>query len=417
MPRAFILLFDSFGLGATPDAGLDAGADTFGHIAAWRAAQGRPLQLPNLERLGLAAAHHAATGTWAPGFARRDGFDAAYGAARERSSGKDTPSGHWEIAGVPVEFEWGYFATPEAIANKGKSGNHDGNDSITPSPDHTFPPELIAALLEECKLPGALGLCHASGTEIINRHGDEHCASGKPIIYTSADSVFQIAAHEQHFGLERLLAVCETAFKLVAPYRIGRVIARPFSGSHGQYQRTHNRKDYAVPPPAPTLLDKLVAAGGQVHAIGKIGDIFAHRGISRVIKANGNDALFDALLQTTAEAKAQSLTFVNFVDFDQNFGHRRNVAGYADALEALDARLPEFAALLQPGDLAVITADHGCDPTWPGSDHTREHVPMLFFGPQVAPQALGIADTFADIGQTLAAHLALPPLSHGRSQL
>lgn len=420
MSRAFILLFDSFGLGATPDAGRDAGADTFGHIAAWRAAHGRPLHLPNLERLGLAAAHHAATGTWAAGFARRDGFDGAYGAARERSSGKDTPSGHWEIAGVPVEFEWGYFAAPgnagaDIAHNDNDENRSDGVEGARHDPAPTFPPELIAALLEACNLPGALGLCHASGTEIINRHGDEHCASGKPIIYTSADSVLQIAAHEQHFGLQRLLAVCETAFKLVAPYNIGRVIARPFLGSDGQYQRSHNRKDYAVPPPAPTLLDVLVEQGGQVHAIGKIGDIFAHRGISRVIKANGNDALFDALLRTTAEAKTSSLTFVNFVDFDQNFGHRRNVAGYADALEALDARLPEFTALLQPGDLAVITADHGCDPTWPGSDHTREHVPMLFFGPQVAPQALGIADTFADIGQTLAAHLALPPLSHGRS--
>ena len=395
MSRAFILLFDSFGVGATPDAGADRGADTFGHIARWCAHNGEPLQLPNLERLGLAAAHHAAGGTWAEGFHQREHFAGAWGAARERSSGKDTPSGHWEIAGVPVEQEWGYFAN---------------NDPV-------FPPELIEALCQACDLPGALGLCHASGTEIINRHGDEHCASGKPIIYTSADSVFQIAAHEESFGLERLLQMCETAFKLVAPYNIGRVIARPFTGSNGQYRRSHNRKDYAVPPPAPTLLDSVLAHGGEVFAIGKIADIFAHRGISHVIKADGNDALFDALLCAVADAPEQSLIFVNFVDFDQNFGHRRDVAGYANALQALDARLPEFMALMQPDDLAVIAADHGCDPTWPGSDHTREHIPMLFFGHKVQPQALGIADSFCDIGQTLATHLRLAPLSHGRSLL
>lgn len=406
MPRAFILLLDSFGIGATPDAARfgdvtpERSANTFGHIAAWCMAQGTPLALPNLEQLGIAACAHTASGVWPAGFAQRSGFTGAYGAAMERSTGKDTPSGHWEIAGVPVEFDWGYFAN---------------NDPV-------FPPQLITALIEQAKLPGVLGLCHASGTEIINRLGDAHCQSGQPIIYTSADSVLQIAAHEQHFGLERLLALCETAFELVKPYRIGRVIARPFLGSNGQYQRTARRKDYAVPPPAPTLLDAVQQHGGQVLAVGKVGDIFAQQGISRVIKADGNMALFDAMLEQQASAPDGSLTFVNFVDFDQNFGHRRDLAGYAKALTDFDARLPEFLANMQAGDMAVICADHGCDPSWPGSDHTREHIPVLFFGSRangapVSDTALGVSSSFADIGQTLAHHLHLPPLNHGRALL
>jgi phosphopentomutase len=397
MSRAFILLLDSFGLGATPDAASfgDVGADTFGHIAAWAAGHGTPLALPHLENLGLAAAAHLASGAWADGFAQRDGFTGAYGAARERSTGKDTQSGHWEIAGVPVTFEWGYFPR------------------TTPS----FPPELTDQLQQLTGVNGWLGNCHASGTEIINKHGDEHVASGKVIIYTSADSVMQIAAHEEHFGLERLYAVCEAAFKLVEPYNIGRVIARPFLGENGHYRRTSNRHDYAVAPPAPTLLDHVKNAGGEVIALGKISDIFATQGVSRVVKGVDNMALFDRLLEVTGEAGDKSLTFVNFVDFDQSFGHRRDIAGYANALQQLDARLPEFMARMQPGDLAVITADHGCDPSWPGSDHTREHIPVLFFGPGVAPRALPIAETFSDIGATLARHLGVAPLSHGTSLL
>jgi phosphopentomutase len=393
MSRAFILLLDSFGVGAAPDAAAfgDAGTDTFGHIASWAAASGKPLSLPNLERLGLAAAAHCASGKWAEGFALRTGFAAAYGAARERSTGKDTQSGHWEIAGVPVDFEWGYFPR------------------TTPS----FPAELTAALQAQCKLPGLLGDCHASGTEIINLLGDEHVASGKPIIYTSSDSVMQIAAHEEAFGLERLYALCEAAFRLVAPYNIGRVIARPFVGANGNYRRTANRHDYAVAPPAATLLDQVRDAGGEVIALGKVSDIFAGQGVSRKVKGDGNMALFDALLKVAAEAGKGALAFVNFVDFDQAFGHRRDIPGYAGALQELDLRLPEFIAKMRPGDLAVITADHGCDPTWIGTDHTREHIPMLFFGPGVAPRALGISSSFSDIGQTLAHHLGVAPLAHG----
>lgn len=397
MSRAFILLLDSFGLGATPDAASygDAGANTFAHIAQWAAENGDPLSLPHLEQLGLGAAGHAASGEWAAGFARRDGFSGAYGAARERSTGKDTQSGHWEIAGVPVEFDWGYF--PRTVPS--------------------FPAELTAALRAQSGVPGFLGDCHASGTTIINRLGDEHVASGKPIIYTSGDSVLQIAAHEQHFGLERLYALCEAAYELVKPYNIGRVIARPFSGADGDYKRTANRHDYAVPPPAPTLLDHVKQAGGEVIGLGKISDIFAAQGISRVVKGPDNMALFDALLTVADEAGDGALAFVNFVDFDQLFGHRRDTAGYARALREMDARLPEFLARMRPGDLAVITADHGCDPTSPGSDHTREHIPMIFFGPGVAPRALGVSDSFCDIGQTLAHHLGVAPLANGTSLL
>jgi phosphopentomutase len=397
MARAFILLLDSFGLGATPDADKfgDAGANTFGHIAAWAAKSGTPMALPNLERLGLAAAANIACGQWAEGFAMRSGFGGAYGAARERSTGKDTQSGHWEIAGVPVEFDWGYF--PRTVPS--------------------FPQELTDQLQALTGVKGFLGNCHASGTEIINKHGDEHVGSGKIIVYTSGDSVMQIAAHEQHFGLERLYQVCEEAFKLVAPYNIGRVIARPFVGEKGNYTRTSNRHDYAVAPPSPTLLDHVKNSGGEVIGLGKISDIFATQGISRVVKGVDNMALFDALLKVSDEAGSGSLTFVNFVDFDQAFGHRRNVQGYSEALHQMDARLPEFMAKLQEGDLVVITADHGCDPTWPGSDHTREHIPMIFFGPGVASRELGISPTFSDIGQTLAKHLGVPPLSNGTALL
>ncbi len=397
MSRAFILLFDSLGLGATPDANKfgDDGANTFGHIARWAAAQGKPMSLPNLERLGLAAAANLACGEWAEGFSLRDGFTGAYGAAREQSTGKDTQSGHWEIAGVPVTFDWGYF--PRNVPS--------------------FPPELTEPLQQQMDLVGYLGNCHASGTDIINQHGDEHVATSKIIVYTSGDSVMQIAAHEEHFGLDRLYAVCEAAFERVKPYHIGRVIARPFLGENGNYRRTGNRHDYAVPPPAPTLLEHVKDAGGEVVGLGKISDIFATKGISRVVKGADNMALFDALLKACDEVGDKSLTFVNFVDFDQSFGHRRDIAGYSNALHEMDARLPQFLAKLRQGDLVVITADHGCDPSWPGSDHTREHIPMIFFGPSVTPQALPISETFSDIGATLAKHLGVKPLLHGTNLL
>lgn len=393
MKRAFIILMDSFGVGATADAAKygDAGADTLRHIAEYCLSQQRPLTLPHLTRLGLHGAAQISAGKPIPGFANDVRIEAAYGCAEELSFGKDTPSGHWEIAGVPALFDWGYF----------------------PPEYPSFPEVLLEDFISKAKLPGILGNKHASGTEIIVELGEEHQRSGKPIVYTSADSVFQIAAHEESFGLNRLYDICKIARQLVDEYNVGRVIARPFTGTPGQYHRTGNRVDYAVPPPEPTLLDKLVAAGCEVISVGKVSDIYAHRGITQSIKADGNMALFDAFLQAVSVAKDRSLVFVNLVDYDMLYGHRRDVIGYANALEALDARLPEFEKLLQPGDLTIITADHGCDPTWRGSDHTREHIPVLAFGPGIKPGPIGKRKTFADIGQTIATHLAIAPLQRG----
>jgi phosphopentomutase len=397
MKRAIILVLDSFGIGATADAGKfgDVGADTLGSIARQRAlsADG-PLRLPNLARLGLFEASRESTGEYPEGASTGDEIIGAYGFAEELSSGKDTPSGHWEIAGVPVLFDWGYFT--------------DRAD--------TFPPELIDELVERAGLPGVLGNCHASGTTIIAELGDEHVRTGKPIVYTSADSVFQIAAHEEAFGLQRLYDLCDIARELVDDYNIGRVIARPFVGdSPENYVRTGNRRDLTTPPHSPTVLDKLVEAGGEVISIGKIADIYANQGITKKIKASGNAALFDATLEAMADSGDRSIIFTNFVDFDMLYGHRRDVPGYAAALEYFDRRLPELLDSMRPDDLLIITADHGCDPTWEGSDHTREHIPVLAYGGELAPGSLGRRKTFADIGQSLAAWFGLPPMDYGES--
>nr|HMQ57461.1 phosphopentomutase [Rhizobiaceae bacterium] len=354
-----------------------------------------PLLLPNMQRLGLGAAARLAAGQLPAGMGdvTVEGF---WGAAREVSKGKDTPSGHWEIAGVPVTFDWGYF--PHTVP--------------------TFPKHLTEALIARGELPGILGNCHASGTEIIAELGEEHMRTGKPIVYTSADSVIQIAAHEETFGLERLYALCEIARELVDPLNIGRVIARPFVGrSSADFQRTGNRRDYSVPPPEPTLLDRAVAAGRRVIAVGKIGDIFAHQGVSEVRKASSNEALTLATLQAMDDCGHGDMVFTNFVDFDMLYGHRRDVAGYAAALEAFDTRLPQLTAKLKPGDLMILTADHGCDPTWRGTDHTRECVPVIGIGPGLKSAAIGMRPTFADIGETVAAHLRLHAGAHGKSFL
>ncbi len=399
MGRAVILVLDSFGIGATDDAERfgDVGANTFGNIARERAASDAgPLELPNLAKLGLFHAGKESAGEFPAGADPDVNVLGSYGFAAEISSGKDTPSGHWEIAGVPVLFDWGYF---------------------TKKTD-TFPQELLDSLVERAGLPGYLGNCHASGTTIIAELGDEHIRSGKPIFYTSADSVFQIACHEEAFGLQRLYELCDIARELVDEYDIGRVIARPFVGdSPENYARTGNRRDLTTPPPSPTVLDKLVEAGGDVVSIGKIADIYAHQGITKKVKANGNAALFDATLEALDETPDNSIVFTNFVDFDMLYGHRRDVQGYAAALEYFDRRLPELLAKLKKDDLLIITADHGCDPTWPGSDHTREHIPVIALGAGLKPGSLGKRDTFADIGQSLATHFGLPPMDYGTSFL
>jgi phosphopentomutase len=272
--------------------------------------------------------------------------------------------------------------------------------------------------VERAGLPGYLGNCHASGTEIIARLGDEHVQSGKPIFYTSADSVFQIAAHEEAFGLDRLYDLCDIARELVDEYNVGRVIARPFVGDGpDNYARTGNRRDLTTPPHADTVLDKLVAAGGEVISIGKIADIYAHKGITRKVKATGNAALFDATVEALADAPDRTIVFTNFVDFDMLYGHRRDIDGYAAALEYFDERLPELMASMQEDDVLFLCADHGCDPTWEGTDHTREHIPVLAYGKGVEPGAIGKRETFADIGQSVAAFFDLPPAEYGKSFL
>ncbi len=399
MGRAIILVMDSFGIGATDDAERfgDAGANTFGSIARARAASDAgPLELPNLARLGLYHASRDSAGEFPPGADPDAEVVGTYGFAEELSSGKDTPSGHWEIAGVPVLFDWGYF-----------TGKTD-----------TFPKELLEKLIERAGLPGVLGNCHSSGTTIIAELGEEHVRTGKPIVYTSADSVFQIAAHEEAFGLERLYELCDIARELVDEYNIGRVIARPFVGDGpDSYVRTGNRRDLTTPPPSKTVLDKLVDAGGEVVSIGKIADIYAHQGITKTIKATGNAALFDATLEALDDAPDRSIVFTNFVDFDMLYGHRRDVEGYAAALEYFDGRLPELFAKMKKDDLLVITADHGCDPTWQGSDHTRERIPVIAYGAGLEPGSIGKRKSFADIGQSVANHFGLSPMDYGESFL
>lgn len=411
MTRAFIIVLDSLGVGGAPDADSfgDAGADTLGHIAQ-HCARGDAdrsglrhgsLRLPNLASLGLGECCRIATGAAAPGIEVSAWTQGYAGAAAEVSTGKDSQSGHWEIAGNPVEFEWGYF----------------------PRTEPCFPQSLIDRLCERGGFDGVLGNKHASGTQIIAELGDEHVRTGRPICYTSADSVFQIAAHEQHFGLQRLYEACEVARELLDEMRIGRVIARPFVTARQGYRRTANRRDYGVPPPFPTLLSRAQDARREVVSVGKIGDLFCHACTGRELKGKDNDAVFDQALEAAGRLGEGGLMLVNLVDFDTLYGHRRDVPGYAAALEAFDSRLPEFWRRLEDGDLVIVTGDHGCDPTWGGSDHTRECVPVLAFGPNLKrgggpePRSLGRRGTFADMGATVGRHLGLPPGGHGRSFL
>ena len=403
MKRTFILMMDSFGIGAAADADKfgDVGANTLGHIAKACASgeiEGRgPLNLPNLNKLGLGHAGELASGTFPAGLKKDVEVIGAYGFAQELSSGKDTPSGHWEIAGVPVLFEWGYF--------------HDHHNS--------FPQELLDAIVEKAGLPGYLGNCHASGTQVLDDLGEEHMRTGKPILYTSADSVFQIACHEETYGLEKLYELCHIVRELLEPYNIGRVIARPFVGSgKGNFKRTGNRHDYSVLPPAPTVLDYMKEAGGQVVSIGKIADIYAQQGHHQAGEGHRPDrAVGHGTLEEVKAAGDNTIVFTNFVDFDSSYGHRRDVKGYADALEYFDSRLPELFALMQDGDVVVLTADHGCDPTWSGTDHTREYIPVLFYGKPVKAGSVGRRETFADIGQSIVAYHGLPKLQYGTSFL
>lgn len=366
--RVLWIVLDSVGIGEMPDATDygDTGSDTLGNIA-----RQRPLRLPNLCRLGLANIKPLA------------GLDparrpiGAFGRCALASPGKDTTTGHWEMAGILLDKPFPLYP----------SG---------------FPSEVMARFEREIGR-GTLGNKAASGTEIIQELGEEHVRTGRPIVYTSADSVFQIAAHEDVIPLDELYRMCRIARDLLrGPHEVGRVIARPFTGEPGSFRRTENRKDFAVPPPEGMLLDRLAEAGVSTTAVGKIGDVFLERGIARSIKTKGNA---DGMAKTLAalEEEVAGLIYVNLVDFDQLYGHRNDVEGYAQALEAADAWLPSVARAMRERDLLIVTADHGCDPTTPSTDHSREYVPLLVAGPRVRHGVeLGTRATLADIGQTVA---------------
>ena len=364
------IVLDSVGIGEMPDAAKygDAGSDTLGNIARLRG-----LKVPNLARLGLANIKPLAGITPAAAPA------ACFGRCTLASPGKDTTTGHWEMVGIHLE-------KPFPLYPRG------------------FPPEIMEEF-ERRIGRRSLGNKAASGTEIIQELGEEHTRTGSPIVYTSADSVFQVAAHEEIIPLPELYKICETARAILrGPHEVGRVIARPFVGTPGHFTRTPNRHDYAVPPPQGMLLDQLAARGIRVHSVGKISDVFLGRGIRESVKTKNNA---DGMAKTL-EAMAQTpdgLIFVNLVDFDQQYGHRNDVEGYGAALEEFDAWLPQFERVLAPDDLAIFTADHGCDPTTPSTDHSREYVPLLVSGPKVRRGVnLGLRGTLSDIGQSVAAN-------------
>jgi len=382
LKRAIIIVADGVGCGGAPDAAEygDAGADTLGNLA--RAVGG--LALPNLQALGLGNL------TAIAGVREAAAPRAAWGVMREASAGKDTITGHWEMAGL---------VTTQAMA--------------------TFPngfPREITAPLATAAGRGLLGNKPASGTAILDELGPKHMATGDLILYTSADSVLQIAAHEEVVPLPELYRICDAARAIADRHQIGRVIARPFVGTPGAFRRTYNRRDFSLVPPAPTLLDHIRDAGQSVVGIGKISNIFAGRGLTFTMHSEGNRDGLHLTLEALATLD-RGLLFVNLVDFDMLYGHRNDATGFVHALAELDAWLPSFEAAMRPDDAAFITADHGNDPTTPGTDHTREQVPLLAFGPAVRPTRLGTRASFSDLGQTIAEGLGTEPLAHGESFL
>jgi phosphopentomutase len=376
--RAFLVVLDSAGCGGAPDAADfgDEGADTLGHIHAEVG-----LNMPNLMRLGLGQVLDLGGGA-----------EGLFGRATEHSLGKDTPSGHWELAGVPVPWDWHTF------------------------PDETpaFSAEITDRVAAFCGTGGTLGNCHASGTQIIEALGAQHVETGQPICYTSVDSVFQIAAHEKSFGLDRLLDLCRHMAPVLHAMKVGRVIARPFTGdAQTGFRRTDNRRDFAIETPAPTLLDWAKADGRATYAIGKISDIFSGRGVYDSRKG-ADSVLMGHLKDRVRDAAEGSFTFANFVQFDTDFGHRRDPQGYAGHLEWFDSCLPEIFQHLREGDLMIFTADHGNDPTWRGTDHTREQVPVIGIG--AGARNIGVVN-FVDVAASIADHLGLAERGPGRSFL
>ena len=380
--RVIVVVLDGAGIGAMPDAPEwgDAGSDTFGHIL-----ESRKLQLPNLQRFGL--------GNIRPlkDLAPLASTVGSYGKCALRSNGKDTTTGHWEMAGIILERAF-------------------------PTYPNGFPATVIDRFVKETSVPGILGNFPASGTEIIKVLGEEHLETKKPIVYTSADSVFQIAAHEEVIPIERLYEICEIARRILdGEHKVGRVIARPFLGQPGSFYRTENRHDYAVPPPRENLLPALADEGLDVVCIGKIASIYDSIGVTKDLTAKNNEQSIDQTIKSLQD-NTRGLIFSNLVDFDMLYGHRRDTEGYAKALEHFDSRLPEIEAAMRDDDLMMITADHGNDPTFRGSDHTREYAPLLVYGKQARSVDLGTRDSLADIGQTIADNFGLE-LSAGKSFL
>jgi phosphopentomutase len=381
--RIILIVLDSAGIGEMPDAAEwgDAGSDTLGHILA-----SRVVQLPNLQSYGLGNIRPLMN---LPPVENPRG---SFGRCALRSNGKDTTTGHWEMAGIILEHAF-------------------------PTYPQGFPPEIIDRFIKETNVPGVLGNVPASGTEIIKELGEEHVRTGKPIVYTSADSVFQVAAHEEVIPLPRLYEICETARSILrGEDEVGRVIARPFVGSPGAFHRTENRHDYAMPPPRENLLPALSEAGLDVVCIGKVASIYDAMGVTLDLTAKNNDQSIDQTINALRQAQ-RGLIFSNLVDFDMLYGHRRDTEGYARALEHFDARLPEIEAAMSERDLFIITADHGNDPTFPGTDHTREYAPLIGFGKSArAGVDLGIRSSLSDIGQTIADNFGLK-LTAGESFL
>jgi len=372
--RITLIVLDGAGIGAMPDAPEwgDAGSDTLGHIC-----ESRAVRLPNLQGLGL--------GNIRPlnGVAKIEIPRGGYGKCALKSNGKDTTTGHWEMAGIILERAF-------------------------PTYPHGFPQTLIDEFIRKTGVPGILGNIPASGTEIIKQLGEEHVKTGKPIVYTSADSVFQIAAHEEVIPLDRLYEICEIARGMLrGEHEVGRVIARPFLGTPGSFYRTENRHDYAVPPPRENLLPLLSEHGLDVVCIGKIASIYDSAGVTQDLTAKNNEQSIDQTIRALQE-DTRGLIFSNLVDFDMLYGHRRDTEGYARALEHFDSRWPEIEAAMREGDLIIITADHGNDPTYRGTDHTREYAPLLAFGKRARPGVdLGTRRSLADIGHTIAENFGL----------
>lgn len=391
--NAYLIVLDSVGIGAAPDAADygDSGTSTLAHTAASHGG----LNVPIMQSLGLGNIPPLSDGKAIQGVTSTDSPRAAFGCMEEKSTGKDTTTGHWEIAGLCLEKGLALF----------------------PSDAPSFPASLTDELVRQTGR-GIIGNKAASGTAIINELGEQQMQTGQWIVYTSADSVLQIAAHEEIIPLEELYQACRIARELCNPLQVGRVIARPFLGTPGNFTRTDNRRDFSLPLPEPTILHKLSETGHGVITVGKLDDIFPDCGVTQSFHAENNPDAIKSVLQLAQNPSSENaLIFINLIDFDMRYGHRRDPSGYAQCLENTDRFLAELLPMLQPDDILIITADHGNDPTHTGSDHTRERVPLLVYGANISPQSLGCRQGFYDIAQSLATYFGVAPMPRGNSFL